>query len=566
MKWTYKEKLPAGHELLEYGDLLAQILFNRSITSSHEAEKYLHPSLNDIPDSGLLPNAKKVAKGILKAIKEHQKIYIYGDYDVDGISSTAILFDFLYRELKANVIPYIPNRFDEGYGLNKKAIQHIKSEGATLIITVDCGIRDSELVNEFADENLQFIITDHHEIPSEGIYFNNYVTVVHPGLANSKYPVKSICAANVVWKIVCELVKKSKIKFDPMHYIDLVALATVCDVMPLIGENRAIVKYGLDALKISPNRGLSEILTRNYLDLKKLDAYHFGFVIGPRLNAAGRMEDAITGLKLLTSRDNKVITVLAEKLESLNRERQVLTIKYLEEAVLQAETQIKKGQVLIFVVGKKWSEGIIGLVAGKLNEKYNLPVIAVSDDSKQIKGSARSVKGFNITNAISQYAEMLERYGGHSQAAGFTVKKGFLNKFKNSIQRYTKKEIDIKSMEKMIEIDNDINEEDIDLSLAYRLFEFKPFGFGNPTPIFRLHNIKVSKIFRMGKERQHIKMFGLTEKGKQIEAIAFNRPDYIDIMSETKQIDMVCTVDVNVWNGEETLQFNIKDVKSSNEE
>jgi len=563
VKWVYKQKSPSIKSSLEFDSVISELLKIRGIDNAKKAEKYLHPKLSDLPDIYLLPNLKKAAKQILKALKNKEKIVIYGDYDVDGISSSAILFDFIYRKLKGNVTPYIPNRFDEGYGLNDKALESIFDGGAKLLITVDCGIRDAKIVNKFAKKGLKIIISDHHSLPKGKMGFTDDVIVVHPSLPKSKYPNKAICAANVAWKIVLAMCDNIKVDFDPNSYIDIVALATVCDVMPLLDENRIIVKFGLEKMKSTNNQGLANILLRNNLDLAKLDAYHLGFILGPRLNAAGRMEDALIALRFLTSYDQNTVMALGDKLEILNRERQALTAKYMQNAEIQAFEQIGKGHKLLSIIGEEWSEGIIGLVAGKLSEKFHMPTISISVQKNSITGSARSINGFNITEAISNFQEMLERFGGHSQAAGFSVKSGMLEKFTKALQTFANKTIDSKKIEKELSIDLILSEDYLNLDFANKLDTLKPFGYGNTAPIFCVKNLKATKVVKMGSQQQHIKIFTMTPKGRMIEAVAFNRPELADLAIKYEKIDIACTIDINQWNNQESIQLNVKDIKKS---
>lgn len=565
MKWIYKPKIDSTSELLKYGPMYGQLLFSRGVNSITEAENYLNPKLENLPDPALMPGIKKAVKLILSAVKANKTIYIYGDYDVDGICSSSILFDYLYRYKKAKVIPYIPNRFDEGYGLNEQALKTIKEKGADLVITVDCGIRDSKLVKKFVKNGLDFVITDHHAPPEDKFSFPENVPVVHPGIKGSEYPNKSICATNVAWKLICMMDKASPTGIDVNDYLDAVGLATVCDVMPLTEENRIIVKYGLEVLKLGKNPGLFEILIRNGLDLSALDAYHYGFVIGPRLNAAGRMEDALIGLRLLTTKDQKSISLLTDKLEKLNRERQMLTTKYLDEAEIQAKEQIAQGHKLLFIVGDKWSEGIIGLVAGKLTEKYGLPVIASTKLDDGVKGSARSVNGFNITEAISKFSPNLTRFGGHNQAAGFTAITEKLDSFISSLQEFANSEIDLDSIQKILQIDADLDENNLNIEFAKKIFSYKPFGYGNSTPVFKLTNTKIIRPSLIGRESKHLKLYGQTSKGKAFDAIAFNRADLFDKIQKSPNIDLAFNLDVNSWNGQENIQLNIKDIKSVDE-
>jgi single-stranded-DNA-specific exonuclease len=568
VKWIINHKDKLKPELLQYGLILAKVLEDRGLKTIKEVDNYFNPMLENIPNSNLLPNIDIAVAKIIDAVRTNKNIFIYGDYDVDGICSSAILFDFLFRKLKANVKPYIPNRFDEGYGLNSSAIDAIIEQGANLIITVDCGIRDSKLVNEYVKKGLDFVITDHHELPEGEFKFHKSVPVVHPGIKGSKYPNKDICATNVAWKVVNEIWKALEneqefngIKFDNFNYIDLVALATNCDVMPLIGENRIIMKYGIEQLKQTENKGLKAILEANKLDLGKLDAYHFGFVIGPRLNAAGRMESALTALRLLTSYDDVVVPVLVNKLEVLNRERQALSMKYMEEASIQADKQVLDGNRLLFIVGKEWSEGIIGLVSGKLSEKFHMPVLSVSINEGMVKGSARSIFGYNVTEAIGKSEALLEKFGGHNQAAGFTLKEANLEQFIEAMQNDAMKFINDEMLEKVLNITSELTDDNINADFVREIDKCKPFGYGNESPVFVIKTLKVLNISLVGKEAKHLKINLETELGTKVSAIGFNKGEFFDKIKYGSTIDLAFYLEINLWNGQEFMQLNIKDIK-----
>jgi single-stranded-DNA-specific exonuclease len=568
VKWIINHKDKIIPALSQYGFVLGRVLEERGFKTQAEVENFFNPLIENIPNSNLLPNIDSAVLKIIEAVKSNKKIFIYGDYDVDGICSSTILFDFLFRTLKADVKPYIPNRFDEGYGLNSNAIDNIIEQGANLIITVDCGIRDSKLVNEYVKKGLDFVITDHHELPDGKFKFHKSVPVVHPALPESKYPETDICATNVAWKLVNEIWNVLKTEqeysdcdFDNFNYIDLVALATNCDVMPLVGENRIIMKYGIEQLKNTTNRGLKAILESNKLDLGKLDAYHFGYVIGPRLNAAGRMESALTALRLLTSYDEKVVPVLVEKLEVLNRERQALSMKYMEDALVQAEKQVIDNNRLLFIVGKNWSEGIIGLVAGKFCEKYHMPVLAVSINEGVVKGSARSIFGYNVTEAISKSSKLLEKFGGHNQAAGFTLKEVNLNKFIEAMQNDANVNIDDEMLEKVLNITAELSDDNLNADFVREIEKCKPFGYGNESPVFAIKNLKVLNSSLVGKEAKHLKINLETELGTKVSAIGFNKGEFFDKIEYGSRIDLAFHLEINLWNGQEFMQLNIKDIK-----
>ena len=595
MVWQFAHNVPKKirQALSKYNDFEAQLLFNRGITSNLKADKYFNPKLEDPSSAMSLPGIQSAGIKILESIAQGKKIFIYGDYDVDGICSTSILFDFLYRKLKTDVIPYIPDRFEEGYGLNKIGLDHILSEKGQLVITVDCGIRDKVLVEEYSKKGLEFIITDHHSIPLDKKGKFDLPThakeIVHPQLG--KYAFPQICATAVVWKLIQvlnELISRNKspnkltknistwlTKLNPPkdllednEYIDLVSLATICDIMPLEGENRNIVFEGIKSIKKNVlNRGLLKLLEIARVDQNSFDSYHFGFILGPRLNAAGRMDHALNGVRLFTSHNPEQINMLALKLDSLNIKRQVLTESMLKEGLIEAEKQVAAQKKLIFVSKENWSEGIVGLVAGRLNEKYYLPVLAASSKNGIVRGSARSVVGFDITLAISESGELLERFGGHSQAAGFTLQEKNLAEFIKKIQSIAESKLTDEIILKALEIEAELKGQDINVGFVESLDKFKPFGNGNKEPVFVIKNISIAQApMLMGAKAQHIKFTAMTPDDVFFEVIAFNQAEkYSAIINLNKRYDIAGTFTINEWRGNKIIQLKLKDILVVNE-
>ena len=573
MIWQIAHKIPKKNRkaLSNYSDIEAQLLYNKGIKSNSDAKKYFDPKLENIAAANLLPNAKKAAALILSAVKEKKKIFIYGDYDVDGICATSILFDFLYRKLKANVLPYIPDRFEEGYGLNKIGLDYILKEGGQLVITVDCGIRDAKLIKKYSEKGLEFIITDHHTLPTKTADGKDDIqksasAVVHPQLG--KYEFQNICATAVVWKLVQVMSSKKDIVL-PDEYIDLVALATVCDLMPLTSENRDIVSAGIKYIKENKsNKGLKEIIKLAQLDINIFDSYHFGFVVGPRLNAAGRIDHALNGVRLFTSSNSEQISNLALKLHSLNIKRQELTEKMLKESQEDAQKQVAEGHKLIFVARKDWSEGIVGLIAGRLSEKFFLPVLAASIREDDVKGSARSIPGFDITKAISKNEKLLTKFGGHNQAAGFSLNKENLEKFIKSMHLVAKKELTDDMLLKLIEVDLELGSQDINIELIEKtLSKFRPFGFGNKEPVFAIRNISIIQAPQlMGASGQHLKFSVQTTINSVVdstifEVVAFNNAQkFFGKLNMQKRYDIAGTFGINEWRGNKIIQLKLREL------
>lgn len=569
MLWQKFPKIPENvrQEFGNYDDLTAQLLYNRGFDSGSNVEKFFDPQLSDLPNRQDLRDIEKAGQRILEAVKSKEKIVIYGDYDVDGVCSSTILFDFLYRSLGAQVVPYIPSRFDEGYGLNRNALEKIQADGAGLLITVDCGVRDGKLLEHLKDGDTQVIITDHHEPPGEEgdiqALLDNAYAVVHPSLSEN-YQFKHICATTVVWYLVCELISQAtdqgilKDPIDPEKYLDLVALATVCDVMPLTDQNRVLLKYGVEKIQNTEHLGLKELLINAGIYSQEIEPYHLGYVIGPRLNAAGRLESALDALRLLTSKDSRKVTELAKKLSDLNSQRQILTKEFLQKAEESVEKWGSEKN-LIFIVGNNWPEGIVGLVAGKICEKYHRPVLVASLDDKGVAvGSARSIKSFHITEAISNSANILERFGGHAQAAGFTVKEENIEQFSQNMLKAAEK-LKSEDLEKKLQIEAELTEEMLSLETISLVKRFSPFGFGNKQPVFSIPEVELTEKRIIGSGGDHLKLF-VRVGSTHLEVIGFNKADYFSKINKGDRFSIAGQLEENRFMNTTRLQLNLSDI------
>jgi len=570
MKWELlykknKSKDTNNHSVEE--NVINQLFINRGIADQSVRDKFFNISRNDIYHGSKLYGTKKASEFLLKAIQDKKKIIIYGDYDVDGVTATSILFDFLYRDLGADVIPFIPNRFDDGYGLNVDVLDDFVSKKIDIVITVDCGIRDKDLVETYSKKGINFIITDHHSPATDQhdkyILPDKAVAIVHPNLG--KYPFPKIAGATVSWKLVEVLSKlalevgflKEKINID--KYLDQVALATVCDIMPLQDENRAIVHFGLKQFAKSKNIGLLALTKYLNIDLDEIESYHLGFTIGPRINASGRIKHALTSVRLLTTQDAKNAEKIVLELDRLNTYRRKITIELVEEVELKLK-RLKKIPKLIFAYGNDWPEGIVGLIAGKLTEKYSRPVLIGSLKDNVVKGSARSVKDFNITEAISKFDSLLDRYGGHKLAAGFSLSDQNIEEFKTQLQKLAEQELSDDDLIPTVKVEANLPIELLNFDFINKLTKLKPFGYGNKRPIFLLENYKILQLRVIGKEKTHLKL-QVSKVEKKIDVIGFNQADKIAQLSTGTHIDMVGYLDINIWNGNKTIQFNLKDLK-----
>ncbi len=560
MNWKVLPKISRDKalKLKSYDGILAQLLFNRGIKDSKSAKSYLEPSIGQLYKPGKLFDVKSAAKRVEEAIKKKEKIFIHGDYDVDGMTSTALLWDYLYRKRKADVTPYMPSRVDEGYGLSKESVSKIIDKGAQLIISVDCGVRDFELIDDTKD--VDFIIIDHHQ-PGEKITKRG--VVVHPMHPKGKYPYEFISGCAVTWKFICameEFRSSKKFSFKDIPGIEYVCLSTVTDMMPLKDENRVYVKLGLDGIHKKPSIGLEKIIQSSQLEKESIDTYHLGFVIGPRFNASGRIGDPMDGVRLLVTQDENVAEKIAGKLSRLNKKRQDMTDQVFSE--VKEITDASKDDFLYFAQKDGWSEGIIGLAAGKILEEVYRPVVVATGDGEVVRGSARSIVDFNITEAIENFSDILMKYGGHAQAAGFTIKKKNLKKLEDGLKKLAKEKLKNAKLEKEIKVDMEIEASDIDWDLVEIVDKLKPFGIGNRRPLFLVKDVVVISSNPMG-DNKHMRFTIKDEKSDFISCVFFNARGWIEKLKPGTIVDIVGMPQANIWNGEENLQFNVSDVKIS---
>jgi single-stranded-DNA-specific exonuclease len=559
MEWILPEQ--------ESQDLLDFIYKSRNIDPKDI--KFFSPNEKDLYSPLLLNDVDKVATVLKDFMGTKRKIFIHGDFDVDGITATSIMWQFLYKDLGLNALPYIPSRFTEGYGLSEDSINNILNQGAELIITVDCGVKDIEIMNKYASQ-VQFIITDHHTIldkdtklPNTRIIDDYAVSklakaVCHPKLGN--YPFKELCGAAVSWKVCAAVNEILKLGIDVNKYLDLAAIGTVCDVMPLVDENRTILKLGLDKLRKTNNTGLKKLFEHLKVNSLDIDSYHLGFVVGPRINATGRLEDAMEGVRLLTT-DNLVFAQkLAVKLDNLNTERQLLTQKFLEIAEEQISKQ--KEDRLYIVYGEDWPEGIIGLIAGKLTEKFNRPVIAGSLKDNRIKASARSIEEFHIANILSEHSTLLISHGGHAQAAGLSFDISNLSEFNKSIKRRANELITDLNLVKKLRIEAIAQISDVNSNVYNKIQAIAPFGMGNKKPLLAFLRVTPLKVNIFGKDKTHLKLF-FQQDELRTEAISFGNTEFVDYIDFDKPIDVAGTIEKSIWNGEETYYLKISSIRQS---
>lgn len=518
-------------------DLLEQLLFNRGFKTKEEKENFLDPKLSDYEDELNLVGINVAKKRILQAIEKKELIIVYGDYDVDGVCGAAVLYYGLTL-LGAKVLPYIPHREKEGYGLSELGLQNAKDKGATLVITVDHGIVALEQAKFAKSLGLDLIITDHH-VPLENK--PEALAIVHS---------TKICGAAVGWCLIRSLLSKE----DSLDLLDLVAMATVADMVPLIGINRSLVKSGLEVLKHTRKLGIKALAQASKVRLSEVSTYHIGHILAPRLNAIGRLENAIDALRLLCTKDPLKASQLAQLLCETNDQKKKLTADAILEAKEIINTEIKlKGQNKILVLhSHTWIPGIIGLIAGRISDEYNLPTIVISKGEVQSKGSARSANGLDIVELIRSTSDILVDVGGHPKAAGFTIETGNIDLFKSRLEKALEK-AEVGSSESL-EIEAEIKTKIINKKLFQDILKLEPTGVENPKPILASLQVKISELKALS-EGQHLKF-----KADGIDAIAFSFGKLKNLLQDGQLVNLAYCLELNEFNGRETLQLRILDI------
>lgn len=535
-------------------EVLARILINKGITSKEDIELFMNPTRNDFHDPFLMPDMEIAVQRVIKAIEDNQKIIIYGDYDADGITSTTVLKSFL-KERGLQVDSYIPNRLDEGYGLNKEAIKKIFENGYRLMITVDCGISGIEEIEYANSLGIETIITDHHE-PAETL--PNALAVVDAKRKDNKYPFNQLAGVGVVFKLIQAISIRLKLEEkEYLKYLDIVCIGTISDIVPLIDENRVISKLGLKLVAQTRNVGLKTLL--DLVGFKNIDSNAISFGVAPRINACGRMGNEQIALDLFLSENYEEAKNLAIKLNEYNMQRQTIEKKIFDEAVEKIESE-EKNKDCIIVGSEGWHHGIIGIVSSKVTEMYFKPSILICFEGNEGKGSGRSIPGFDLHEALTKCGKHLKKFGGHEMAVGITVDKEEFQKFKNELEIYAKdKKID--EIVPIINIDSELNLKDINLENVKSLKMLEPYGEANKMPLFLFKGLKIKSI-RALSEGKHLKL-ALANENFIINAIGFNLGELSEKYLLDNKIDIVGNLDINVFNGVESIQIIIKDIRKS---
>lgn len=572
-KWEIRRELSNKNHEFSINKIHDVLLENRGIKTKKDKEAFLYPNLSSITvDSVGIDNKHllKALKRIKLAIDKKEQIIVFGDYDVDGITGSAILWETLFA-LHANVMPYIPHRIDEGYGLTKIGIDNIekKFEKIGLIITVDNGIVANEAVDFANSKGIDVIITDHH-LPHDDTFHTlpNAYAIVHT---------TRLCGAGVAFLLAQEILNfkfpipdkiNENLNAIKDEHLALAALGTIADMVPLIGANRVIVSHGLKNICETKREGLLALFNEAGIDhTLGITPYHVGFMIAPRLNASGRLESAMDSLRLLCTKDKKRAQELAYSLGQVNRERQLLMKTSTLQAIETIKNQELGGKNILISVSEQYKEGIIGLVAGKLVEEYYRPSIVIAKREKHSKASVRSIKGFNIIEFLRSHSEFFVNVGGHPMAAGFTIETEKIELLIETLESSAEKSLEQKLLERVISIDIEIDFQHLSDEIYTAIQQLAPFGIGNPEPVFLTRGVNVKDIRVIGKEGKHLKLKLSAEGGERREnvfdAIAFGMGDMAEDVKIGDTIDIVYCLDENVWNGKKSLQLKIKDFRKN---
>lgn len=560
-RWIIQPAItPQAEESLSiFPPILKQILFNRGYATDAEARAFLKAEPNADTDPFQLTGMQTAVDRVRYALEHNEPIAIYGDYDVDGVTATALLVQAL-EGLGANILGYIPNRFDEGYGLNKDALDSLKADGVKLVITVDCGIRSPDEAHHAQTIGLDLIISDHHH--PDGLNLPPALAVINPKQHGDPYPDKDLAGVGIAYKIAEALisVQHSVIGFQLEDLLDLVALGTVADLAPLVGENRSLVRKGLRQIRETKRQGLFSLAGVAQMDIKKVTAGDIGFMLGPRLNASGRLESALASLELLTTTDFMRAGQLAQQLDVQNRQRQSITRsmqQQAEEIALSGDPET----YLLFAAHEEFNPGVVGLAASRLTEVYYRPAVVAAKGPEETRGSCRSIPEFHITDALDQCRDLLVRHGGHAAAAGFTVKNENLPELVSRLKDIAKGQLEGRDLRQTLTADMEVALEELNFDVLKNLAYLEPTGYGNPDAVFVSRDVKVRSSRTVGAEGKHLKLSLEDGRGAVFDSIGFRMGGLLSALSP--RVDVMYILEVNEWNGRKSLQLNLKDVKAA---
>jgi single-stranded-DNA-specific exonuclease len=572
MRWTLKPK-PSSEKVntlvtqLKVHELIATLLVQRGIETFEQARQFFRPSLDDLHNPYLMKDMDKAVARIESAITNGENILVFGDYDVDGTTAVSLVSSYL-KSYYPNVATYIPDRYDEGYGISFKGIDFADDNGFTLIIALDCGIKSIDHIAYANEKNIDFIICDHHRPGNE---LPNAVAILDPKREDCSYPYDELCGCGVGFKLIQALGEnRNQTIEDLLIYLDLVATAIAADIVPMTGENRILAKFGLEVINTNPRPGIKALVQN--VKKKVLTITDVVFIIAPRINAAGRIKHGNEAVALLTEYDFDQAEKFASEIEQHNTDRKDLDKQITIEALDQIEINEETDKFTTVVYNENWHKGVIGIVASRLIETYYRPTIVFTKSGDKLAASARSVKEFDIYNALEASSDHLEQFGGHMYAAGMTLKEENYQKFKNAFEKVVSETIHPDLLTPEILIDAEINLTDINEKLVRLLNQFEPFGPQNMTPTFMSKNLKDTGFAKqLGKDEEHLKLYikqnnieklaSRDSAAPRVGAIGFGLGNKLQLVKNQKQFDAVYCIDENEFNGNVTLQLRLKDLR-----
>lgn len=562
MRWTIKakpeeEKINYLANVLGVSPLISLLLLQRGVIDYEQAKEFFRPTLSDLHDPFLMKDMDKAVKRINKAIDEKENIMVYGDYDVDGTTAVSLVSSYLLRHYP-NIATYIPDRYKEGYGISLKGIDYAHDNECSLIIALDCGIKAVEQVNYAKDKGIDFIICDHHRPGKE---LPGAIAVLDPKREDDTYPYKELCGCGIGFKLIQAIGSLfGESLEDQIPYLDLVAVAIAADIVPINGENRVLAYYGLKVINEAPRPGIQAII--QHLNKSELSVSDIVFIIAPRINAAGRIKHGVHAVELLTEHDVNRVNNIAAEIEEYNTERKDLDQRITEEALEQIHRNKEEDRYTSVVFKDDWHKGVIGIVASRLMETYYRPTLVFTKSGNKLAASARSVRGFDVYNALEGCSDYLEQFGGHKYAAGLTMLEEQYNTFKEHFEKLVAETIDPEDLTREVEVDSEIRLSDITPRLLRILKQFAPFGPGNRASVFIAHKVKDSGFARtVGSDSKHLKL-SITQGGcTPLNAIGFGLGHKLEKVKNGQSFDVVFSIEENEWNGNKTIQLKLKDLR-----
>jgi single-stranded-DNA-specific exonuclease len=562
MRWTLKskpekEKVQKLQNELQVDAIIATLLVQRGIETYEQARTFFRPSLTDLHNPYLMKDMEKAVSRIESAIANNENILVFGDYDVDGTTAVALVSSYL-KSYYPNIATYIPDRYDEGYGISYKGIDYADDNGISLIIALDCGIKSIDHIAYANQKNIDFIICDHHR---PGATLPDAIAILDPKRDDCTYPYDELCGCGIGFKLIQALAQNRNQTIDDLIlYLDLVATAIAADIVPMTGENRILAKFGLEVINANPRPGIKALIQN--VKKKTLSITDVVFIIAPRINAAGRIKHGNEAVALLTEFNLEQAKIFASEINQHNVERKDLDKQITIEALSQIEENNEEGKFTTVVYDANWHKGVIGIVASRLTETYYRPTIVFTKSGDKLAASARSVKDFDVYNALEACAHHLEQFGGHMYAAGMTLKEENYLAFKEAFEKEVRNTIPDELLIPEISIDAELNLTDINDKLIRILNQFEPFGPQNMTPVFLTKNLFDSGYAKtLGQNDDHLKLFVKQNGSEGFGAIGFGLGNQLEKVKNKKQFDALYCIDENEFNGNVTVQLRIKDLK-----